>query len=44
MTEQQFTLDRFYKGWDVYQHQLVNILAPLVPEQLAPRASPPTIG
>ncbi len=40
MTEQQLSLSIFYKGWDVYQHQLVKAIAPLTPEQLALRSSP----
>src|SRR4051812_21809759 len=39
MTEQQ-TLARFYKGWDVYQQRLINVITPLTPEQLALQAAP----
>jgi uncharacterized damage-inducible protein DinB len=40
MTEQALPLTMFYKGWDVYQQSLVEIIAPLSPEQLAfPAAS-----
>lgn len=38
MTEQ--TVARFYQGWDGYQQQLIEVLAPLAPEQLALRAAP----
>src|SRR5215472_6428483 len=40
MSEQKLSIDRFYKGWDVYQQQLVKLLAPLSLDQLALRASP----
>ena len=33
--EQSLPLSAFYKGWDVYQRDLVNAVAPLSPEQLA---------
>ena len=39
MTEVQ-SLTRFYKGWDLIQQQLLTVIAPLGPEQLALRASP----
>jgi uncharacterized damage-inducible protein DinB len=35
MTEQALSLTMFYTGWDAYQHNLVEIIAPLSPEQLA---------
>ena len=35
MTEQALPLIKFYKGWDVYQRNLVEIIAPLSREQLA---------
>ena len=35
MTEHPFVLAPFYKGWDVYQHHLVNALVPLTLDQLA---------
>jgi uncharacterized damage-inducible protein DinB len=40
MTDQQTTLAPFYKGWDVYQGQLVKALSPLTAEQLVLRAAP----
>ena len=40
MTEQPLSLSIFYKGWDVYQQQLVKAIAPLTSEQLALRSSP----
>jgi hypothetical protein len=39
MTEQQFSLSHFYKGWDVYQQHLVTAIAPLTAEQLTLRSS-----
>src|SRR5271165_4744991 len=39
MTEQVFPLTMFYGGWAAYQQNLVNIIAPLSPEQLALPAS-----
>ncbi len=40
MTEQIFPLLTFYQGWKTYQQNLVEIIAPLSPEQLAfPAAS-----
>lgn len=35
MSEQSLPLSVFYKGWDVFQRDLVNAIAPLTPEQLA---------
>lgn len=35
MMEQALPLTTFYKGWDTYQQNLVEIIAPLSPEQLA---------
>jgi uncharacterized damage-inducible protein DinB len=40
MTDQQTTLAPFYKGWDVYQGQLVKAISPLTAEQLVLRAAP----
>ncbi|HEU5377407.1 MAG TPA: DinB family protein [Ktedonobacteraceae bacterium] len=40
MTESPFVLAPCYKGWDVYQHHLVKVLAPLSPEQLALQVTP----
>jgi len=39
MTEQAFPLITFYKGWETYQQNLVEIIAPLSPEQLSLPAS-----
>ncbi len=39
MTEQAFPLITFYKGWETYQQNLVETIAPLSPEQLALPAS-----
>ena len=40
MTEQALPLITFYTGWETYQQSLVEIIAPLSPEQLAlPAAS-----
>jgi uncharacterized damage-inducible protein DinB len=39
MTEQTFPLITFYKGWKTWQQSLVEIIAPLSPEQLAFPAS-----
>ncbi len=40
MTEHTLPLITFYKGWETYQHSLVETIAPLSPEQLAfPAAS-----
>src|SRR6266487_3149988 len=40
MTDKQTTLMTLYKGWDVYQEQLVKAITPLAAEQLALRAAP----
>ncbi|HLG64162.1 MAG TPA: DinB family protein [Ktedonosporobacter sp.] len=40
MTENQLSLSPFYKGWDVYQQNIVKALAPLSPEQLELRPAP----
>jgi hypothetical protein len=40
MTEQMFPLITFYQGWKTWQQSLVEIIAPLSPEQLAFSASP----
>ena len=40
MTENHTSLASLYKGWDVYQQQLIKAIAPLAPEQLALRAAP----
>ena len=40
MTDKQTTLAPFYKGWDVYQGQLVKAISPLTTEQLTLRAGP----
>ncbi|MDQ6662011.1 MAG: DinB family protein [Chloroflexota bacterium] len=39
MTEQPLPLITFYKGWETYQHSLVEIIAPLSSQQLALRAA-----
>jgi hypothetical protein len=39
MTEQALPLITFYSGWGVYQQNLVEVIAPLSPEQLALPAS-----
>ena len=39
MTEQALPLVAFYKGWTAYQKNLVKMIAPLSPEQLALPAS-----
>lgn len=40
MTEQKLSLITFYKGWETYQQSLVEVVAPISPEQLAlPAAS-----
>ncbi len=39
MTEQALPLITFYKGWAGYQQNLIKIIAPLSPEQLALPAS-----
>ncbi len=40
MTEQTLSLTMFYKGWDSFQQNLVKIIAPLSPEQLALPTAP----
>ncbi|MBV9690671.1 MAG: DUF664 domain-containing protein [Ktedonobacteraceae bacterium] len=40
MTEDHTSLISVYKGWDTYQHHLVQAVAPLSAEQLALRAAP----
>ncbi|HEX8996086.1 MAG TPA: DinB family protein [Ktedonobacterales bacterium] len=35
MTEQTIPLITFYQGWETYQRNLIEMLAPLTPEQLA---------
>ena len=40
MAENDTTLVTLYKGWDVYQKQLVKVITPLAAEQLALRAAP----
>ncbi len=40
MAEQQTSLTKFYKGWDVYQQHLIKAIAPLSADQLALRAAP----
>ena len=40
MTDKQTTLATLYKGWDIYQEQLVKAITPLEAEQLALRAAP----
>lgn len=35
MTEQGIPLITFYKGWEIYQRNLIEVIAPLSPEQLA---------
>lgn len=40
MVEQTLSLAPFYQGWGMYQQGLVEIIAPLSPEQLALRAAP----
>ncbi|GCE18563.1 DinB family protein [Dictyobacter kobayashii] len=45
MTEPTLPLITFYKGWGAYQQNLIEIIAPLSPEQLAlPVSSGWTIG
>jgi uncharacterized damage-inducible protein DinB len=40
MDEQTFPLTTFYKGWEVYQKNLIEVISPLTAEQLAlPAAS-----
>ena len=40
MAENDTSLAKLYKGWDVYQEQLVKAITPLAAEQLALRAAP----
>ena len=40
MAENDTSLATLYKGWDVYQEQLVKAITPLTAEQLALRAAP----
>lgn len=40
MTEQTLSLTTFYSGWKGFQQNLIKIIAPLSPEQLALRAAP----
>jgi uncharacterized damage-inducible protein DinB len=40
MTDKQTTLAPLYKGWDVYQGQLVKVIGPLTGGQLALRPAP----
>ena len=40
MTEQTFPLTTFYAGWAGFQHNLVKVIAPLSPEQLALPTAP----
>ena len=40
MAENDTSLATLYKGWDVYQEQLVKAITPLAAEQLALRAAP----
>ena len=40
MAENDTSLMTLYKGWDVYQEQLVKAITPLAAEQLALRAAP----
>ena len=40
MTEQILSLTTFYSGWNGFQQNLIKIIAPLSPEQLALRAAP----
>ncbi len=40
MTDQALPLTTFYAGWDAYQRNLVEITAPLSPEQLALPTAP----
>ena len=40
MTEQALSLTPFYSGWTGFQQNLVRIIAPLSPEQLALRVAP----
>ncbi len=40
MQEEQYAVLHAYRGWDVYQQQLLKVIAPLTHEQLALRAAP----
>src|SRR5215468_5219523 len=40
MDASPLSLARCYKGWDLYQQQLVNMIAPLSSDELALRAAP----
>ncbi|HEX6779442.1 MAG TPA: DinB family protein [Ktedonobacterales bacterium] len=40
MTASPFSLAQCYKGWDLYQQQLMTAIAPLSPDQLTLRAAP----
>lgn len=40
MTAPSLSLARYYKGWDLYQQQLITAIAPLTPDQLTLRAAP----
>ncbi|HEX4208283.1 MAG TPA: DinB family protein [Ktedonobacteraceae bacterium] len=40
MAEEQYSLAKFYKGWDGYQQHLVTAIAPLSSAELALRAAP----
>ncbi|MGA7670056.1 MAG: DinB family protein [Nitrolancea sp.] len=40
MTASANSLAKIYKGWDLYQQQLVNVIGPLTAEQLDLRAGP----
>jgi hypothetical protein len=39
-TQQTLPLTTFYSGWASFQKNLVKVIAPLTPEQLALRAAP----
>jgi uncharacterized damage-inducible protein DinB len=39
MIEQALPLTMFYKGWDVFQQNLIKVISPLSPEQLAAPAA-----
>ena len=40
MADNNISLASLYKGWDIYQEQLVKAVSPLAAEQLALRAAP----
>jgi uncharacterized damage-inducible protein DinB len=40
MADKHLSLTTFYKGWDIYQQHLVNVIAPLTDEQLTLRSAP----